>query len=161
MAESWSADGVVTKAGGIRLHVQTNHEGSTVYTGVRQKRGHGNYEARCRDESLGTFRSPVLAALAYAKAMGEAPELKEKRGPSGRVLAQARNASGYENVSPVLNKDGTVGYRAKVKRNGRAVVDGIYTTAVEAADQVAIFKEEERAAFALESSRGLQAAACG
>ena len=62
---------VATDAGGLRLHLSSSS--NTGYKGVREK-APGCFYATRQDEYLGAFDSAVEAAVAYARAVVEAPE---------------------------------------------------------------------------------------
>ena len=75
------APAVVTEADGLRLHVSSGHS-----TGFRcvYASDSGRYQARRdvegRDVFLGTYDTAVEAAVAYARAVGEAPAAGEVGG---------------------------------------------------------------------------------
>ena len=137
--EAAPAAPLMTEAEGLRLHLSSSS--STGYKGVWEQHP-GTFVARhsvdgrtCR---LGTFGMAVEAAVAYAKAVGEAeaagtaavsaaaPLVTEAEGL--RLHLSSSNATGYENVS---RKGGR--FQAYRRMDGRQCSLGAFATAVEAA----------------------------
>jgi len=76
---------------------------------------------------LGTFDTAVEAAVAYARAGGEAPAVVADAG-GVRLHLSSRNPTGYRGVTKDCGR-----FRVEIKLNGRRVHLGTFDTAVEAA----------------------------
>ena len=94
---------VVEVAEGLRLHMAMRKNVSTPYLGVSfdAKNAHAPhpYAVKCLGKSLGSFKTAIEAAVAYAKHAGEAPETTVPRKSQGyQLLLNPKSATGYQRV---------------------------------------------------------------
>ena len=91
-AEGEGVAAVATEAEGLRLHLSSS--GSTGYKGV-SRRPTGRFEAHRSDEGkkihLGSFDTAVEGAVAYARAVGEAPGQAEVAAAAAARAAEAQS----------------------------------------------------------------------
>ena len=120
---------VAPVARGLRLHLSCLS--STGYTGVR-KAPSGRYEAahrvNGRKVQLGSFDTAVEAAVAFARAAGQAPAVVTEA-DGLRLHVSSVNSTGYRCV--YASDSGR--FQARRDVDGRDVFLGTYATAVEAA----------------------------
>ncbi|EOD25865.1 hypothetical protein EMIHUDRAFT_206065 [Emiliania huxleyi CCMP1516] len=121
------AASVAQEAEGLRLHLSSTN--STGYTGVSWTGSRFAVEIKLngRRVHLGTFDTAVEAAVAYARAGGEAPAVVADAG-GVRLHLSSRNPTGYRGVTKGCGR-----FRVEIKLNGRRVHLGTFDTAVEAA----------------------------
>jgi len=126
-ADAERAAEVVPQAEGLRLHLSSNGTG---YKGVNRQRD--KFNAGCvfdgTHKHLGTFDTAVEAAVAYARAFGEAPAVVADF-EGLRLHLSSSNRTGYKNVY----QQSAGRFKAVHQVDGRQVCLGTFDTVVGAA----------------------------
>ena len=141
---------VVKVAMGLRLHLSGNF--STGYRGVAWDPSIRRYRAQCKvsgaSVTLGWFDTAVEGAAAYARVVGQAPELPEglaEEAEGLRLHLSRTNPTGYKGVY----EDAHGNFQAQLKVGRKVTHLGYFETAVEAA---VAYARAVRAAEASEAS---------
>ncbi|EOD34363.1 hypothetical protein EMIHUDRAFT_202126 [Emiliania huxleyi CCMP1516] len=127
-ADAERAAEVVPEAEGLRLHLSSNGTG---YKGVSRQYDRKFQAAWTFDgtpQYLGSFDTAVEAAVAYARAFGEAPAVVADF-EGLRLHLSSSNRTGYKNVY----QQSASRFQAFNKVDGRRLCLGTFDTAVEAA----------------------------
>ena len=133
---------VVAQAEGLRLHLSSSS--STGYKGVRRQSGsvfRAYRNKNGKQVTIGRYDSAVEAAVAYARAVGQAPVRAhetplEESADGVQLHLSSESGTGYMGV--VRRPSGR--FRATHRVDGRLVNLGTYDTKVEAAVVYARFK---------------------